>query len=302
MTTGIQHRRDPWTIDDSEFSGLKGHQERMELLLRYAVLAPSGHNTQPWTFAIVADGIEVFADYTRRLPQADPADRELLMSVGAAIFNLRVAAAQFGYESSVIHQRTDRETAPAALVTLRETAAPDPSLRRLFPAILRRRTNRHPFDGRPIDVDELSSLCDVADEYPDFIHFLLPRDTARIADLVAQGDRMQMENRAVREELADWVRSTRLTASLLIVMTAEDDRVSLLRAGELLERLLLTTTLAGLQYSFMNQPIQVATLRHLLEPIVSAKHPPQLLLRIGYAPPVEQPMPRRDVAEVLQCS
>lgn len=345
MTTEINHRREPWTIDDSEFYELEGRDEQMEFLLRYAVLAPSGHNTQPWRFAIVPGGIEVFADYTRRLPQVDPADRELLMSVGAAILNLRVAAAHFGYESAVVYQRTDGDTPPAALVTLRETCGPDQSLGRLFSAILRRRTNRHLFDGRPIDTDALSSLCDVADEYPEFIHFLLPRDTARIAELVAQGDRMQMENRAVREELADWVRSTRTTAgdgicadalgipeifssvaasvirrmdlggvqarrdaalvgatSLLIVMTAEDDRVSLLRAGELLERLLLTTTLAGLQYSFMNQPVQVATLRHLLEPIVSAKHPPQLLLRIGYAPPVEQPMPRRDVAEVLQRS
>jgi hypothetical protein len=186
MTTAINHRREPSSIDDSEFYELESRHDQMEFLLRYAVLAPSGHNTQPWTFAIVPDGIEVFADYTRRLPQADPADRELLMSVGAAIFNLRVAAAHFGYESSVLYQRTDCDTPAAALVTLRETCGPDQALRRLFPAIVRRRTNRHLFDGRPIDTDALASLCDVADQYSGFVHFLLPRDTARIADLVAQ--------------------------------------------------------------------------------------------------------------------
>ena len=343
MTTDINPRREPWLIDDSEFYELESRHEQMEFLLRYAVLAPSAHNTQPWMFAIVEDGIEVFADYARGLPHTDPENRELLMSVGAAIFNLRVAAAHFGYESSVLYQRSDCDTPPAALVTLRETCGPDPELRRLFPAILRRRTNRHLFDARPIDTEALSSLCDLADEYPEFIHFLLPRDTARIAELVAQGDRVQMESRAVREELADWVRPSRTRAgdgicadglgfpevlsgaaaivirqidlgelqarhdaalvgatSLLLVITAEDDRVSLLRAGELLERMLLTATLHGLQYSFMNQPIQVATLRHLLAPIVSAQHPPQLLLRIGYAPPITRPMPRREVAQVLQ--
>lgn len=351
MTTKTNPRRDPWSIDDSEFYELEHRDDEMAFLLRYAILAPSGHNTQPWTFAIVPDGIEVFADYGRRLPQVDPADRELLMSVGAAIFNLRVAAAHFGFESSVLYPSHSSETSAVpraetsavALVSLHETCAPDASLRRLFPAIVRRRTNRQPFDGEPIDTDAVSQLCDLADEHPAFVQFLLPRDRAHIALLVAQGDRLQMENREVREELAAWLRSSHTeagdgicadafgipdlfapaaaavirrvdlgemqarrdtalieTSPLLVVITAEDDPNSLVEAGQVLEKLLLTATLAGLQYSFMNQPVQVATLRNVLAPIVSSPIPPQLLLRIGYAPPVELPMPRRDVAEVLR--
>jgi len=65
--------------------------EQAAFLLRYAILAPSTHNTQPWKFALVPGGIEVFADYSRRMPVVDP-QQELLMSVGAAIFTLRVAA------------------------------------------------------------------------------------------------------------------------------------------------------------------------------------------------------------------
>lgn len=342
MKSGKSHRREPWSIDDSDFYELENRRDEMEFLLRYAVLAPSGHNTQPWMFAIVPEGIEVYADYTRRLPHIDPVDRELLMSVGAAILNLRVAAAYFGFESTVLYQRTSCETPPVALVSLRETCDTDAVLRSLFPAIVRRRTNRHPFDGQLIETDALSSLCDVADRHPEFVQFLLSRDTERIAQLVAEGDRLQMEDRAVREELANWVRPSGTdardgicadafgipdvlssaaasvirrfdlgamqgrrdaalvgTAPLLVVITAEDEQVSLLAAGQVLEELLLTATLEGLQYSFMNQPVQVATLRNLLAPIERSTHPPQLLLRIGYAPPVEQPMPRRDVAEVL---
>ena len=306
-----------WSIDDSEFYELEHRDDEMAFLLRYAVLAPSGHNTQPWTFAIVPDGIEVFADYSRRLPQVDPADRELLMSVGAAIFNLRVAAAHFGFESSVLYPPHPSETSAVALVSLRETSLPDASLRRLFPGIVRRRTNRQPFDGEPIDSDAASMLADVADAHPESVQFLLSRDRARIAALVAEGDRLQMENREVREELAAWLRPARSVAGdgicqarrdaaligstpLLVVITAEDDLISLVEAGQVLEQLLLTATLAGLQYSFMNQPVQVATLRNVLAPIVSSPHPPQLLLRIGYAPPPTLPMPRRDVTEVLR--
>ena len=343
MNTETDPRRDPWAIDDSEFYELENREDEMAFLLRYAVLAPSGHNTQPWTFAIVPDGIEVFADYTRRLPLVDPAHRELLMSVGAAIMNLRVAAAHFGFDSTVLYQRNPSETSAMALVSMRETCDANPSLRRLFPAILRRRTNRQPFDGEPIDADAASLLCDVADEHPDVVQFVLPHDKMRIAELVVQGDQLQMEDGAVRGELADWMRPARTdagdgicadalgapnilspiaaallrrvdlgtlqgrrdaalidTAPLLVVITSEDDPVSLLEAGQVLEQLLLTATLAELQYSFMNQPVQVATLRALLAPIGRSPHPPQLLLRVGYAPPVAQPMPRRELAEVLR--
>lgn len=343
MTTQTNPRQDPWTIDDSEFHELENREAEMAFLLRYAVLAPSGHNTQPWRFAIVPDGIEVFADYTRRLPNVDAGDRELLMSVGAAIMNLRVAAAHFGFDSTVLYPHHAGDTSAAALVSLRETCNANPSLRSLFPAIVRRRTNRQLFDGEPIDADALSLLADVADEHPDFVQFLLPRDQARIAELVAAGDRLQMEDRAVREELAEWVRSSRTdagdgicadafgipdvfssaaasvlrrvnlgnmqarrdealvrTTPLVVVLTAEDDPISLLEAGQVLEQLLLTATRVGLQYSFMNQPVQVATLRDLLAPICRPPHPPQLLLRIGYAPPATRPMPRRELAEVLR--
>jgi len=343
MTTERNHRSEPWAIDDSEFYELVNRREEMEFLLRYAVLAPSSHNTQPWTFTIVPEGIEVFADYTRSLPHVDGDSRELLMSVGAAIMNLRIAAAHFGFESAVLYHGSAYQTPPVALVTLKETCDPDLELSRLFPAILTRRTNRRPFDGEPVGPKALASLCDLADDHPDSVRFLLPQTRMRIAELVAQGDRLQMENRAVREELADWVRPARTNASdgicadafgipdlltpvaaslirkvdlggmqarrdaqlvgttpLLMMITAEDDQRSLLEAGQVLERLLLTATLAGLQYSFMNQPVQVTTLRALLTPLVRSPHPPQLLIRIGYAPPVARAMPRRNVRDVIQ--
>lgn len=342
MTMTAQHIHDAWRIDESEFYELERRRDEMEFLLRYAVLAPSGHNTQPWKFAIVPEGIEVYADYSRRLPLMDPDDRELLMSVGAAIFNLRVAASHFGYETEVLHESHTEGTGPIAIVTLRETCGPDLALRSLFPAIQLRRTNRQPFDARPIDPAALAMLCDLADEYPNEIQLLLPRDKERIAELVGRADRVQMQDRALRAELADWVRSNREvasdgiaadalgipemfssasaavlrrldvgamqarrdealigSASLLAVVSGEDDQTSLVNAGQLLERLLLTVTLAGLHYSFMNQPVEVRALRNVLGSMIRSPHPPQLLLRIGYALEVTAALPRRELREVV---
>ena len=46
-------------------------------LVRFATLAASGHNTQPWLFAIEENAIKIHPDYRRRLPIVDPRDREL---------------------------------------------------------------------------------------------------------------------------------------------------------------------------------------------------------------------------------
>lgn len=64
--------------------------EKLHFLLRYAILAPSGHNSQPWLFKIVGNNniIEVYADRSRALPLVDPDERELIISCGPNYFKL----------------------------------------------------------------------------------------------------------------------------------------------------------------------------------------------------------------------
>jgi len=339
----VDPRITPWQIDDSEFYELETRREELEFLLRFAILAPSSRNTQPWSFRITTDGVEVFADYSRRLPAIDPDDRELLMSVGAAITNLRVAAAWFGFDTTVLYEQRPEESLPVAVVTFRETCMADEALRSLFPAIRERHTNREPFDGRPLEFETLGALCDLADQFPDAVTFLLPRDKRRLANLVARGNELQMSRTSVRSELADWIRGSEsesadgicvdglgipapldrlagwvtrrfdlgtvqasqdrqmiTNAAALILISANDDRVSLVKAGEVVERLLLTATLNGLQYSFFNYAIEDHVLREEIRKLAGSVEPPQLLLRIGYAKPVDRAMPRRPLESVMQ--
>lgn len=294
---------------------MNGNAGQIEHLLGYAILAPSAHNTQPWSFRVTPDGIEVYADWSRRLPAIDPDDRELTMSLGAAITNLRVAASRFGYDTSVLYHA---DGDPIALVTLRETATPDANLLRLFPAIDRRRTNRRDFDRRPLDPEIIGTLLDFIDDHAETLQIVLPHERIQIAELVEEGDRVQMNDSALRRELripsapswlhrrfdldairAEHDRELAECAPAMIVVHADDDRVSLVQAGEVLERLLLLLTTLGLQYAFLNQPIEVASLREQLRGIARTRHLPQLLLRVGYARAVERATPRRDVPGVL---
>lgn len=335
-------RKAPWQIDENAFYEIENAREQKEFILRYAVLAPSGHNTQPWSFRITDQGVEVFADYRRRLPVADPGDRELLISVGAAITNIRVAAAHFGFDTVVLYQDQLDETLPVALITFCQTCNPDESLRAMFPSVMRRHTVRGAFEPRQLEPEKLTTLCDFVDAHADLLRFVVPHERTRAAQLVAEADRALMANPGWRRELADWVRPNEGSAcdgmcadafgipgpisalapwlirtmdmgasrakqdveavnqaSGLIVVTADDDRSALIRAGETLELLLLLLTGLGIQYAFVNQPVQIPATRMELWSLVRSARAPQLLLRIGYASGETRPMPRREVGEVV---
>jgi hypothetical protein len=92
---------DPWKVSEGEFPKSGDAEEKLLFLLTYAVLAPSGHNTQPWRFRVRANEVELYADRTRGLPVVDPEDRTLIISCGAALFYLRVAIRHFGYADEV---------------------------------------------------------------------------------------------------------------------------------------------------------------------------------------------------------
>jgi nitroreductase len=62
-----------------------------------AVAAPSLYNTQPWSFVSRTGAIDLYADISRALPHTDPGGREMVVSCGAALFNLRLAIRHLGF-------------------------------------------------------------------------------------------------------------------------------------------------------------------------------------------------------------
>lgn len=66
-------------------------EEIARLAVAAAIQAPSVHNTQPWWFSSDERELKVDADAERQLQVADPDGREMLISCGAALFNLRAA-------------------------------------------------------------------------------------------------------------------------------------------------------------------------------------------------------------------
>lgn len=122
-------------------------------LVSYAILAPSPHNLQSWRIQFFGtNGIRLFVDLTRLIPEVDPEARQIMVAQGCFIETLTVAAGHLGYAAKVSlfpdgPVREDLEKRPVAEILLtKATGAADP----LFDEILRRKTSRAPFDQKRV--------------------------------------------------------------------------------------------------------------------------------------------------------
>lgn len=302
-----------------------------------AVLAPSSHNTQPWFFRLSEAAIDLCADRTRALPANDPEDRELVISCGSALMNLRIAASSEGFGVQVRFLPKPEEPDILARVSLskQSNASSEDALLAAF--IETRRTYRKRFAPREVSASALEQLIDAAKrEGARLIPLLSEEVRHQVADLIALGDAAQWANSSWRRELAAWMHPRRrgdgLTipalavpvaqlivrtfdmgdgvgakdrqlaedSPLLAVLSTDSDHPrDWLLAGQALQRILLIGCKQGLQASYLNQPVQVASLRPKLQNLVGAGYP-QILLRLGY--PLEEisPAPRRVLDNVIK--
>jgi hypothetical protein len=201
---------DPWEISESSFPKKGDGSDKLRFLLNYAILAPSSHNSQPWLFNIVGDAVELYADRRRALPVCDPRDRELTMACGASLFHLQIALRHFGYSGKIRTFPKADEPYLLARVGFGDRKHPSAEDELLFGAILKRRTNRMPFEPRTVPDDLLETLEGAAKKQGAWLHiFRDESDRNKVADLVAEGDRIQMANVNFRRELAAWIHQNR---------------------------------------------------------------------------------------------
>jgi nitroreductase len=305
--------------------------------VRAAVAAPSIYNSQPWRFRIHSGGFDVFADWSRRLEVIDPAGRELLMSVGAAIFNVRLYLHERGYQAGV---RLFPDPGQSDLVAQIRPAGPavrDPALVSLARAIARRHTNRSPFAPIAIPPPVLEELLEAARAEGAVLTVADTAGRAAILNLLHTAERLLRAKGIYRAELPGWTHPHRArhdslaTAAfgpwdaweslplrdfgllqpevhrpieahepypaLVVLSSPGDGRAEWVAAGQALQRVWLTATMHNLAATPLSQPLEIAALRELVSDVRGGLRA-QVILRVGYAPPAATTA-RRPLTDVL---
>jgi len=306
-------------------------------LVAAATMAPSKHNSQPWRFRFDPDSqtIGLYADPERMLRVSDPAGRGLHLACGAALFNLRLAAAVAGRHPVVRLAPDPGQPLLIAAVRLAGPCQPQQQEIELHAAIAERRTNRSPFSPRPVPPGVRAELAEAAQIEGAVLHFPDRQEASRLLRLAQDAERDLLADPAYRAELAQWAGGARdregipdevagprdpehatpvrdftparprpvgyawfeEEPQLAVLSTLGDARTDWLRAGQAMQRAWLTATLRGVAVAPITQPLETGDAWQVRDPRSGIEYP-QMLLRLGYGLPVPH-APRRPVSDVL---
>ena len=308
-------------------------------LVQLACRAPSVHNTQPWAWRIGPDSIELYADESRRLAAADPTGRDLVISCGAALHHLRVAARASGLMPEVARLPDAADPALLARVTFSPAALP-PTAAADLRAIQERCTDRRRFTSWPVPNERLNVLVRaVDDDGGDAVAVTDVTDRFRVDLMVARSHRLQERDVEIVAEVRRWTdrnahdglpsdhlpgrpvvpdklpnrfdegllpdhgQEVETSDGVILLCGDDDSRASWLRAGESLSALWLGAVRDGLSVVPLSQVVEVAETRDALQhQVLGDLAVPLLLVRVGWQPIGRsqlEPTPRRPLDDVL---
>ncbi|MEI8406551.1 MULTISPECIES: Acg family FMN-binding oxidoreductase [unclassified Kribbella] len=312
-------------------------EDEVGILLTAAGQAPSMHNTQPWRFEINGPVIDVLLDADRTLPATDPANRFVRVGLGAAAFNLRVAAAMLGHETTLAIDPDPAVPAVVVRIFLAERKVPVAGLSSLYGELARRFTYRGPMVDLPISARMMQRLTEAAKAERADLRWLDDEERAGLGSIIRDADDRDVHEEDRLHERLQWIGGDRdaegvpdsvlgplpsrpapvrdLSAGLdvphrdqaafeptpiiAVLGTVDDDERAWVRAGMALQRMLLTATSYDLAASFLNQAVEYPTLRDQVRTLIGRDSWPQLIIRIGYPAEGSGLTPRRPWNETL---
>lgn len=211
--------KDVRKINLDDFHAISSKEEKIKFLLKFAILAPSTHNSQPWLFKIKNNSCEILYDPKLSIPNADPEGRDLFISIGCAIENLILVSRYFGVFDSLSYRLSSNSNLVAE-VGFKNLDTVDsqvnPNLERLVRMILARINARGIFLDKPIPLDTLAALSAVLnherEEYDlDHLSIDFIKEKEKIiglAKLTGEGIEIAYESKNFRKEMSNWFRNS----------------------------------------------------------------------------------------------
>lgn len=308
-----------------------------------AVRAPSVHNTQPWRWRFDGTRLHLYADADRLLAATDPLGRQLVISCGAMLGHVRTAFADRGWHTDTTRTPVPGREDHLAAIAFRPWADPPADIRGRASAIERRYSDRLPLRRPGHWTETLDVLRTLIAPHEVALDVLDDSARPRLAAASRRFGDLRSLDLLYETELDWWAGHSGATDGIpptALVSDAEFDRVGVgrvfpsvprsmrraglvdrshlvvltiakssvqqwLQAGEALSAVLLQCTAAGLATCALTNITELPPGRDLLGELIPHPGIPQVLIRIGTAPEVTEPVPRtprRPLDEILALS
>ena len=179
----------PWEMAGS-------YKDIRKWALSYALLAPNAHNRQPWLIGLEGDDkVILWRDKDRELPETDPFQRQLVISLGCFLEQMRIAAAKRNTAVN-LDIYPNGEDGPVAIATFEGTTQPDS----LFAAIIDRRSCKEPYENRAIESTLVQRLANYAQIHTD------SEMVSKIKDITLQAWHIEAHHPPTYQESVDLMR------------------------------------------------------------------------------------------------
>jgi len=328
-----------WHIRRDDFSDSWSEADKLRFFARYAILAPSGHNTQPWKLTTHKNSLTVSINKSHFL-SADGSGLlsvEPYISIGTFLEVFSLAARGFGYAITVrLFSKEDQ----IAEISIKSKSAPEPHL---LDAITARVSNRNPFQETPISQKSLGAIT--ANNLSGVATTLVTgkHDMDFIAEQTENAVEAIMGNPHYRKELSKWVRINptrkhdgmpgfthgfghlqslvsraavrhlpkhgpqakksgaliRKSGALVIVCCTDNKKESFVNAGRLYSQICVLAQDSGLATSALGASVIHADTREEVKQYFKIKVRPIYILRLGQATTAARHSPRWPLEKVL---
>ncbi|WP_313673635.1 Acg family FMN-binding oxidoreductase [Mycolicibacterium sp.] len=292
-------------------------------VVQLACRAPSVHNSQPWRMSAQDSELRMFLE-PHRVPHAtDRSGREAVISCGALLDHLRVAATAAGWKAHIARFPNPSELDHLATVEFRRAQFVSDAERARADAILQRRTDRLPF-AAPASWDFLEPVLRATIDTEKATLTVLP-DSARsqLAEASRLTEAMRRYDSSYQAELHWWTSAFEVSdgipysalasasergrvevarafpsdshpdrrpqldrdhSVIAVLCTDGDGRREALGCGEVLSDVLLEATMAGLATCTLTHLTELDASRAIIRALVGDTGDPQVLIRIGQVP------------------
>ncbi len=325
-------------ITREHFIGLSD-QDKIKHLVNFALFAPSSHNTQPWLFKLDVGKIEVKINKSRELKQSDKNNRQLYLSIGAAVGNILLAAESYGLSAVVEYVGREDLSVVIRFQSMHIQNIDDS----ISQAILSRHSNREKFEDKKIPDSVITEMEQIAAAQGiRLISCSDPEQKEKLQRIVLDSVQASFKDRAFKDELSQWIKPSLAKykdgmvgynmgipwlmsfivpglikyadvsgmqrkmhqtwlehAPTYVLLAGDDNVISWIKTGVAFERIAIYLEKAGIKAGIFGAPIETGEYYKEIQKVLNIQQRPLMFFRIGYADKIPKPSPRLDLEQII---